>query len=93
MTLAEPQTRPRPRRADALYKTEAEIAAMVGLGPAEWQRVAAELERQGLPLRDPLFLHRRYWPAVKAFLDRRHGLLHDAVPAAADGRENWDGYQ
>jgi hypothetical protein len=74
-----------------LYPTEEQIARAV-LPPdktKEWDGIASVLERRGFPQIDPL-LGGRYWPAVKAFLDRRHGLT-DATPAAAvDGEENWD---
>lgn len=73
-----------------LYPTEAEIASEL-LGPnrlSEWRGLAPILERKGLPVVDPIF-GRRYWPAVKAYLDRRAGLANVAVPSVADGEENW----
>jgi hypothetical protein len=76
------------RHPDALYKTEEEIAALIGLGVDKWRDIAHVLEKSGLPRRDPLFGKRRYWPAVRAFLDRRYGLgvAHPLVP---DGKENF----
>lgn len=56
-----------------LYPDEKEIALAV-LGPSRaknWRGLAVVLERGGLPKIDPEF-GARYWPAVKAFLDRRH---------------------
>ncbi|MGN8096208.1 hypothetical protein [Methylobacterium sp. 22177] len=44
------------------------------MGPARskgWTGLAVVLERGGFPRVDPQF-GGRYWPAVKAFLDRRH---------------------
>ena len=73
-----------------LYPSEAEISREL-LGPGkvdEWRGMAPILERKGLPPVDPLF-GRRYWPAVKAYLDHRHGLATVAVPSAPDGEENW----
>ncbi|TSJ64606.1 hypothetical protein FO470_04930 [Starkeya sp. 3C] len=73
-----------------LYPSEAEIAREL-LGPnraGEWRGLAALLERKGLPTVDPLF-GGRYWPAVKAYLDRRAGLVNVAVPSVPDGEENW----
>jgi hypothetical protein len=32
----------------------------------------------------------RYWPAVKAFFDRRHGLANMLPPPCADGEEDLD---
>ncbi len=74
-----------------LYPTEEQIARAV-MPPSNvksWDGIAAVLERRGFPPIDPLF-GGRYWPAVRAFLDRRHGLLENAQ-AAPDGEENWDG--
>jgi hypothetical protein len=75
---------------DRLFLPEGEIAARVGLSSLQWQAVAAALEKGGLPTRDPLFDNCRYWPAVRAFLDRRAGLVHNPSPLSRDGEENWD---
>jgi hypothetical protein len=81
-----------PRRAhDALFLTDGEVATRLGLSGAEWASVAAALAGKGLPAPDPVFNNRRYWPAVRAYLDRRAGLRQDAPPSAADGGENWNG--
>lgn len=56
-----------------LYPDEAEIARAV-LGPRRakcWPGLAVVLERSGFPKVD-VMMGGRYWPAVKAFLDRRH---------------------
>ncbi len=73
-----------------LYPSEAEIGQeLLGAKRAsEWKALAQVLERKGLPQVDPLF-GGRYWPAVKAFLDRRNGLATLAVPSKPDGKENW----
>ena len=81
-----------PRAAlDSLYLSDAEVARRV-VGPArarEWDGIAAVLEREGFPKADPL-LGGRYWPAVRAFLDRRHQVATTISPSsAADGQENW----
>jgi len=31
----------------------------------------------------------RFWPAVDAWIQRRHGLIRQHVPAGADGGETW----
>jgi hypothetical protein len=74
-----------------LYPQEDEVAKAV-LGRAakvsQWRALAAVLERHGFPQIDPL-MGGRYWPAVVAYFNRRHGLA-DTVPLpAADGIENW----
>jgi hypothetical protein len=73
----------------SLYKSEREIAALV-LGPdaGRWPSLAAIWEREGLPTIDTM-AGMRFWPAVRAFFDRRHGLMQGHVPARADGDETW----
>lgn len=73
----------------ALYLTDREIAARVMGGRSrDWEAVAVLLEREGLPRVDPI-MGGRYWPAVRAFLDRRNGLRTASVAASADGDETW----
>ena len=74
---------------DPLFADEAEIARRLGITSAEWTATAIVLERHGLPAKDALF-GRRYWPAVRAFLDHRAGLTGAAPPAQLDGLENFD---
>jgi hypothetical protein len=85
------------RAANALYLTDGEIAARVfGRAPnalEQWKIMAAAFERKGLPRPERLAGDRRYWPAVKAFLDRRAGLTPTLVPEAdeqsAEALETW----
>lgn len=80
--------------ADTLYKTDAEIAGILGVASAKWSANAAALEKSGLPRRDPMFDGKRYWPAVRAFLDRRNGVtVEGAIPAGPDGEENWEWFR
>lgn len=74
---------------DPLFLDERQVAERLGLSIDEWRATAVVLERSGLPRVDDLF-GRRYWPAVKAYFDRRHGLGQSLSAAVADGRENWD---
>ena len=80
----------RPVREMPLYPTEAEIGRELfgSVRWSEWRAIAPILERKGLPQIDPLF-GARYWPAVKAFLDRRNGLSTTPIPSTVDGKENW----
>lgn len=72
-----------------LYPDEQELArCILGKKEQQWSSIVPMLEREGLPRIDPL-LGGRFWPAVRTFLDRRHGLLNDRVPATADGQESW----
>jgi hypothetical protein len=73
----------------SLYKAESEIAELVlGAGANRWASIAAIWEREGLPKIDPM-TGMRFWPAVKSFLLRLHGLIDAAVPAQTDGAETW----
>ena len=78
------------RATHSLYPAEGEIARRVlGSGKAKnWPSIARVLEREGLPQIDPV-MGGRYWTSVRAFLDKRHGLRKDQVPASADGEERW----
>lgn len=58
---------------DALFKTEAEIAELVGIDLERWPHVAVIWERRGFP-QARVQTGKRYWPAVKAWLDRDNGL-------------------
>lgn len=72
-----------------LYPDEIQIArAVLGADRArDWNGLAKLLERHGFPRIDPQF-GGRYWPAVCAYLDRRHGVRDLAVPSKADDGEN-----
>lgn len=48
-----------------------------------------EEARHGFPKKSVAY-GGRYWPAVKAYLDRRMGLRQDLPVAAEDGQENWN---
>lgn len=55
------------------YLSDRQIAAQLGISYPTWLKSVAELEKAGLPLRDPALGNKRHWPAVCAFLDRRVG--------------------
>lgn len=73
------------RRAEptCLYPSESELAKLV-LGekasPSDWKAKVAVLEKSGFPIVDPL-MGGRYWPSVRAWLDRWHGLSDKVTPA------------
>lgn len=76
--------------ADTLYKSENEIADLVGIDRRTWPHITMVWERQGFPPIDPQ-IGKRYWPAVRAFLDRRNGVMQSAAPTfAPDGEETPD---
>lgn len=75
-------------REPGLYLPEREVAKRLGMSEDRWRMARKVLESDGLPPRNPL-MGGRYWPAVKAFFDRREGL--GSLPAPkADGGENLD---
>lgn len=78
-------------KSDALFLTEGELAARMGLKLDVLKTALPALSQAGFPSPDPLFDGRRYWPACQAFLDRRYGLASSspgAIPAL-DEVEPW----
>lgn len=98
--MTAPKGKPRSNREenDCLYASEEKIARRVlGEGKVkQWASLVPTLEREGLPRVDPLF-GGRFWPAVRAFFERRHGVSRERrhgvrreqVPSSADGEEVW----
>ncbi len=80
-------------KSDKLYVTEAECAERIGISTDELKAIVPELTSQGFPMKDPLFNNRRYWPAVRVFLDRRYGMEKDdgmlRAPPGLDEEEPW----
>lgn len=66
---------------DTLYVTDAEMIRRMGV-PEKIARTAIqaldENPRSGFPQKQKLWGERRYWPAVRAYLDRTSGLTIDA---------------
>ena len=73
-----------------LYLDDRQIARALGVPVDLWRANAVVLARKGLPEPDPLFEGRRYWPAVKAFLDRRWLLAAPSPRKKPDGEEHWE---
>lgn len=81
---------PRPTLEMPLFPTEEEIAREL-FGPAKaamWKRLVPFLEKQGFPCIDPVF-ERRYWPAIRRWLDNRYGIAALPTLSVADGKEDW----
>lgn len=81
----------RSAKEDVLFPSDAVIAERLGRSASEFQGMVPVLERAGFPRIDPM-MRGRYWPAVKAWFDRRYGLhsIHSAGPMMPDGMENHD---
>lgn len=78
--------------AEACFLTANETSKRLGVGIGEFKVTAQLLARQGLPMPSTLFANRRYWPAVKSWLDKRYGL-EDTSLKRADGRENAEAFR
>ena len=62
---------------DTLYVTDAELIRRMGVPEKIARAAIAALDRDrgsGFPQKKKLWGDRRYWPAVKAYLDRTNGL-------------------
>lgn len=62
-------------RQDTLYITDAELIRRMGVPEKKARHVIRSLDADrlsGFPRKDPFFGGRRYWPAVRAYLDRRN---------------------
>jgi hypothetical protein len=76
MTMPAAETIERER--EKLYLTDAELIRRLGVPEKVMRSILPGLEsRFGFPRKQPLFGDRRYWPAVKAWLDKHNGLMVD----------------
>ncbi len=78
-----------------LYVNEKELAARIGVGEDKWRSIRPFLTSAGFPSVDSV-TGLRYWPKVKAFLDRYNGLdaVHVVTPTRrrASDTENMDAF-
>lgn len=67
------------REKDKLYLTDAELIRRLGLPQRITRAVLRELDtrRTGFPRKLAIWKGRRYWPDVKAYLDKHNGLIMD----------------
>jgi hypothetical protein len=86
--MAERDTSTLALKHQGLYPCEVEIARRLSQSEKHWRRIVPQLEREGLPMIDPI-MKGRFWPAVEAFFRSRHGL-GNIVPLQPDGEEHWD---
>lgn len=80
-TLDRPETQTPAR--DPLYINDAELIRRLGIPDKKARHLLRYFDNNPkllFPQRDKLFDDRRYWPAVKAFFDRRNRLNMDASP-------------
>lgn len=63
------------REKEKLYLTDAELIRRLGVPDKVLRPMLPALENKfGFPRKQPLFGERRYWPAVKTWLDKHNGL-------------------
>ena len=76
---------------EGLYLGDNALRARIAphVGAVRFAKILVELESAGFPRRDRIF-DGRYWPSVRDWLDRRHGLRQDGAALVPDGVENWD---
>jgi hypothetical protein len=78
--MTTPSTETLEREKDKLYVTDAELIRRLGVPEKIGRAVLSQFDREkhrGFPQKQKLWGDRRYWPAVKAFLDRTSGLTMD----------------
>jgi hypothetical protein len=75
------------REKDKLYLTDAELIRRLGVPDKVMRSMLPGLESKfSFPKKQPLFGDRRYWPAVKAWLDKHNGLMVDTPPTRRESR-------
>lgn len=73
------------REKDKLYLTDAELIRRIGVPEKTLRPILPELEnKHGFPKKQALFGGRRYWPAVKLWLDKRNGLIMEPQKQRGD---------
>jgi len=66
------------REKDKLYLSDAELIRRLGVPEKVMRSMLPGLEsKYGFPRKQALFGGRRYWPAVKSWLDKHNGLSMD----------------
>jgi hypothetical protein len=84
MTMPAPETLEREK--DKLYLTDAELIRRLGVPEKTLRPLLPGLEKNyGFPKKSPLFGDRRYWPAVKNWLDKHNGLRVDSLTSTSKG--------
>ena len=86
MTTPAPETLDREK--DKYYLSDAELIRRLGVPEKHMRKILPGLEsKYGFPRKQPLFGDRRYWPAVKAWLDKRNGITMSPQPARSENND------
>lgn len=73
--MTQPRAEKLEREKEKLYLLDAELFRRLGVPASVIKPILPSLESKfGFPKKQALFGGRRYWPAVKAWLDRHNGL-------------------
>jgi hypothetical protein len=74
--------------AEGLFIPDSEMYRRLGVSPRIGRMAVLALERSGFPPKLPLWGNRRYWPAIRAFLDRHYGAVpYNRFRHGPDGQE------
>ena len=74
------------REKDKLYLTDAELIRRLGVPEKIMRTMLPGLEKDyGFPKKSPLFGERRYWPAVRNWLDKHNGLTVGPLTSPSKG--------
>jgi hypothetical protein len=74
------------REKDKLYLLDSELIRRLGVPEKTMRSMLPALEsKYQFPKKQPLFGGRRYWPAVKAWLDKHNGLMVEPSTATRRG--------
>ena len=73
---------------EGVFISDAEMYRRLGVSPRIGRMAVLALERTGFPPKLPLWGNRRYWPAIRAFLDRHYGAVpYNRFRHGADAQE------
>jgi hypothetical protein len=74
--------------AEVRFVNKAELCTALNLSAKALGRVMPAWERAGFPARDPV-LNKWFWPEVRSFLFRRHGIVDTMSGVDHDEQEDW----
>jgi hypothetical protein len=73
--MTNPRAETLEREKDKLFLLDSELIRRLGVPEKVLRPILPALEsKYGFPRKQALFGNRRYWPAVKAWLDKHNGL-------------------
>lgn len=87
--MTQPRAETLEHEKDKLYLTDAELIRRLGVPDKIARQTISVLEaKHGFPRKNALFGGRRYWPAVKAYLDRLERVNIEPPPQWPRPRQN-----